>query len=322
MSPALNRHENFNVNVSVTEYEVNDSGLIVSTPDNGTNGNTATQNIFVSVEAVTDDAQLIFNTTAPLLPTNVDAVTYGGAGGNTAATVTIKEETSFIVNDMLAAQFADLDDTEIRSITITNRTGQDIVVNGSTLVNGASVTVNDNAGGAGQTGGIDSFPNITIGAAGDFSGDLNNIILTINAQDYDADGYYYDHDNNSGTPLEFAPANPATSGVPEADTNNNTVVLNLRVTPVAGDVAAGNVSTAEDTAVAFLQHVRVTDTGTGDERINTVSFTVPTDWKVLDASGITGFGTDFTAPSGNVTSGTYTITFINAALTELQREAI
>jgi hypothetical protein len=118
---------------------------------------------------------------------------------------------------------------------------------------------------------------------------LNNIILTINAQDYDADGYYYDHDNNSGTPLVFAPANPATLGVPEADTNNNTVVLNLRVTPVAGDVAARNVSTAEDTAVAFLQDVRVTDTRTGDERINTVSFTVPTDWKVI-APGITGSG--------------------------------
>ncbi|MDH1691523.1 DUF5801 domain-containing protein, partial [Acinetobacter junii] len=322
VSPALHRHENFNVNVSVTEYEVNDSGLIVSTPDNDTNGNTATQNIFVSVEAVTDDAQLIFNTAAAL-PTNVDAVTYGGAGGNTAATVTIKEERNFNVKDILIAQFADLDDTEIRSITITNTTGQNIVVNGSTLVNGASVTVNDNAGGAGQTGGIGSFPNIRIGAAGNFSGDLNNIILTINAQDYDADGYYHDHDNNSGTPLVFAPANPATLGVPEADThdadplvNNNTVVLNLRVTPVAGDVAAGNVSTAEDTAVAFLQHVRVTDTGTGDERINTVSFTVPTDWKVIAPAPSSGWST-----TGDGLTGIYTITFDNS-LTEAQREAV
>ncbi|WP_155756710.1 DUF5801 repeats-in-toxin domain-containing protein [Acinetobacter sp. CIP A162] len=322
VSPALHRHENFNVNVSVTEYEVNDSGLIVSTPDNGTNGNTATQNIFVSVEAVTDDAQLIFNTAAAL-PINVDAVTYGGAGGNTAATVTIKEETRFNVKDILSAQFADLDDTEIRSITITNTTGQNIVVNGSTLVNGASVTVNDNAGGAGQTGGIGSFPNIRIGAAGNFSGDLNNIILTINAQDYDADGYYHDHDNNSGTPLVFAPANPATLGVPEADThdadplvNNNTVVLNLRVTPVAGDVAAGNVSTAEDTAVAFLQHVRVTDTGTGDERINSVSFTVPTDWKVIAPAPSSGWST-----TGDGLTGIYTITFDNS-LTRAQREVV
>ncbi|WP_212749538.1 DUF5801 repeats-in-toxin domain-containing protein [Acinetobacter sp. CIP 102129] len=316
-SPALHRHENFNVAVSVTEYEVNDSGTIVSTPDNGTNGNTATQNIFVSVEAVTDDAQLIFNTTAAL-PTNVDAVTYVG---NTTATVTIKEETNFNVKDILIAQYADLDGTEVRSITITNTTGQDIVVNGSTLANGASVTVNA----TGQVSNISNFPNITIGAAGDFSGDLNNIILTINAQDYDADGYYHTHNHvdNSTIPLAFAAGSPTRDGVPEADTHdapptdNNTVVLNLRVTPVAGDVAAGDVSTAEDTAVAFLQNVRVTDTGTGDERIKSVSFTVPTDWKVIPPTASVGWST-----AGDGITGTYTITFADGVLTEAQRETI
>ncbi|MBL8281543.1 MAG: cadherin-like domain-containing protein, partial [Acinetobacter junii] len=325
VSPALNRHENFNVNVSVTEYEVNDSRVVVSTPDNGTNGRPNTETIFVSVEAVTDDAQLIFNTTAPL-PTNVDAVTYGGAGGNTAATVTIKEDRNFNVKDILIAQFADLDDTEVRSITITNTTGQNIVVNESTVLIGASVTINDMAGGDGQTGGIGSFPDIRIRAVNNFSGDLNNIILTINAQDYDADGYYYDHDNNSGTPLVFAPANPATLGVPEANTHNNTVVLNLRVTPVAGDVTARNVSTAEDTAVAFLQDVRVTDTRAGDERINSVSFVVPDNWKVIAPTGLTppldtGWSVIGDGLGDGIGSDTYTINF-DASLTEAQREAV
>ncbi|WP_324517653.1 calcium-binding protein [Acinetobacter parvus] len=226
------------------------------------------------------------------------------------ADVTIYEERYFNLKDIMNVSFDDLDGSEVRSITIGNPVGSGGTIridSGSGYVDvaeGTSITINARTGASGQTGDEASFPDIRIATPSNFSGDITNITITINALDTDSDGAI------CGAPIA------------EADLTDNSVILNLHIPPRAGDVAAGDVSTAEDTAVAFLQHVRVTDTGTGDERINTVSFTVPTDWKVLDASGITGFGTDFTAPSGNVTSGTYTITFINAALTELQREAI
>ncbi|MCI2810159.1 beta strand repeat-containing protein [Eoetvoesiella caeni] len=73
-------------------------------------------------------------------------------------------------------------------------------------------------------------------------------------------------------------------------------------------------TTPEDTAVAFLAGVAVTDTGTGGEVIDSVSFTVPTDWTVTAPTGMTGWS--------NTGSGSaYTITFDNT-LTEAQREAI
>src|SRR5690606_29166175 len=89
--PPVHSHENFTVGMSVTSYEVDDSG----NPLSGVPGATSSIDVNVRVQAVTDDAQLVFDTTATGGIDNVDAVTYGGTGGNTEARVTIKEDTAF-----------------------------------------------------------------------------------------------------------------------------------------------------------------------------------------------------------------------------------
>ena len=303
---AEDRHENFDVVVSVDSYEVNGSGnKLPDSQVSGTNGSNSQQTITVSVKAVTDDAELVFDSskTDPASITNVDAISYGGINGNTAATVTIKEDTSFKLNDILNAQFKDLDGSEVRSITIENTTGQPIVVNGQQVAAGSSIEIDAKAGADGQTGSITSFPDISIGAAGDFSGELNGIKITINAQDKDADGF--------GAPVSSVGGD----GTEESDKTNNSVNLNLSVTPVAGDVVAGDVATPEDTAVSFLKNVEVTDKGTGTEVINSVSFEVPVGWVV--ANSTVSNGASWTV---DLTGSTYTIEFTGG--TEADREAV
>ncbi|TBU74781.1 hypothetical protein DNJ99_23640 [Pseudomonas daroniae] len=298
-TPAEHHHENFTVGVSVTSYEVDDSGVKLVDVE----GATSTQTITVYVQAVTDDAQLLFDTSVTT-GTNIDGVSYTG---NTEATVTLKEDTDFNVKDILSASFQDLDGSEVRSITVTNNTGQAILVNGTQLAVGASRDIPAQTGSDGQTGDIASFPAINIGAVGDYSGDLNGIGIRINAQDKDADGF-------QGTPGNSG--NPP-NGVVEADTSNNSVILNLHITPVAGDVAAGNVTTEEDTAVAFLQHVQVTDTGTGTEVIDKVAFEIPSGWQVTEPTNNGGWSVSGDGSTGDP----YTITF-DGSLSEAQREAV
>ena len=289
--PPPDSHENFTVTGAVTSYEVDDNG----DPIPAAGSETTTAPVLVYVQAVTDDAALTFdNSKVPADVANVDALSFNG--GQTDADVTIKEDTAFVVNDILEAAFADLDGSEQRSITISNNSGAVILVNGTEVAAGADITVQDKNGINGQTGAIGSFPNITIGATADFSGDLENIGITINAQDKDSDGF---NAGNSGSTV---------NGVAEADTTNNTVTLNLHVTPVAGDVglvAGSNVTTPEDTAVAFMDDIEITDPGTGTEVITKATFEIPVGWEV-------------TAPPASAdwnvsTDGTnYTITAVGA----------
>ncbi|WP_218023807.1 hypothetical protein, partial [Halomonas halmophila] len=294
--PGENRHENFDVTASVTSYEVDDSG----NPLDGVDGATSETSVNVGVQAVTDDVELLFDTSVTDGITNVDDVSYGGDGGNTEATATIAEDTSFDLREMLSAQFEDLDGSEARSITIDNTTGSDILIDGSTLASGDSITI----GATGQTGDIASFPEIEIGAAADFSGDLNGIIATINADDFDDDGFEGDDSPRDG--------------VAEADLSNNSVELNLRVTPVADDVTVADSQTEEDTPVNFLSGVGVSDTGTGSEVIDSVAFEIPTDWEVTEATVNTG---GWNVSGDGSESDPYTIEF-NDSLSQTEREEV
>lgn len=308
--PAEHRSENIDVSVKAISYEVDDSFNIAVVNGTQVLGATSEATLKVWVQAVTDDVELVFDTTKTSGITNVDGVDYTS---NTEATVTLKEDTDFTINDILTATFEDLDGSEVRSITITNGSGQVILVDGTELAGGATREINANDGSAGQTGGLDSFPDISIGAIGDFSGDLDGIGITINAQDMDEDGY---NSSNAGTKVD---------GVAEDDQTNNSVTLNLRVTPVAGDVEAGDVETKEDTAVNFLKNVKVTDTGTenGTEVINSVSFEVPAGWEVTAPTNDDGWSVSGTG----AVSDPYTITFnddsgAGTVLDEIAREAV
>ncbi len=284
------RHENFNLNVRATSYEVDGTTGQILTGVYGSSINLGNQSddavgigarnsetIRVNVRAVTDNAVTTYDTvvisgTATLItaetgvtPTPPGASSYSVVRSNAdrTADVTIYEDRYFNGKDIMNVSFADLDGSEVRSITIGNPVGSGGTIridSGSgfvTVAEGGFVIINANPAAAGQTGTESSFPDIRIASGDNVSGDITNITITINALDTDSDGAI------CGEPIA------------EADLTDNSVILNLHIPPRAGDVAAGNVSTAEDTAVAFLQHVRVTDTGTGDERINTVSFIVP-----------------------------------------------
>src|SRR3546814_5975056 len=102
-----------------------------------------------------------------------------------------------------------------------------------------------------------------------------------------------------------------------------TCALPIYVNPVAGDVAAADVTTAEDTPVAFLAGVGVTDgggTGSGTEVIDSVSFEVPTDWVVTAPTSGAGWSVSGTGAAADP----YTITFDDSGtvLTEAQRESV
>ena len=283
---------NFEVTYSVISYEVDGTGAALP----GISGATSSDSVMVYVEAATDPAVLEFDTTADASSvSNADNIDFTGA---TEADVTLAADTAVNIADILEASFNDLDGSEVRSFTITNNTGSDIVVNGNTVADGASVDI----AAPGLSGDTTGFPAINIGGPADFSGDLEGITVTLNAQDYDADGYLSD-------------PTPGAAGQPEADTGDNSVTLNLHVTPVADDVQVGAATGDEDSAIAFLAGVSLTDTSTGaggTEVITGISFDVPPGWEVTAP-----------APWTNATAGqsgsTYTITFTGG--TEAEREA-
>ena len=293
--PPAESHANFTVTVSVTSYEVNDSGTKVS----GVNGATSTATVVVNVQAVTDGIDLKIS----------DGNSFVDTSSAAPVVQTIAEDTALNLTNLLKVTLAttgdnnttaDIDGSEQRWMTITGLPegttltvgGQPHTITATESSDGYRIDIPNNYNGVSP-----SLPSITVTPPKDFSGDINNIQITLHAQDQDSDGV----------------GNGPTTGTEITDS----VYLNLHVTPVAGDVAAGDVSTNEDTAVAFLQNVRVTDTGTGTEVITQVAFEIPTGWLVTAPSNNGGWSV-----SGDGSSGSpYTITFDNT-LNEVQREAI
>ena len=293
--PPAESHANFTVTVSVTSYEVNDSGTKVS----GVNGATSTATVVVNVQAVTDGIDLKIS----------DGNSFVDTSSAAPVVQTIAEDTALNLTNLLQVTLAttgdnnttaDIDGSEQRWMTITGLPegttltvgGQPHTITATESSDGYRIDIPNNYNGVSP-----SLPSITVTPPKDFSGDINNIQITLHAQDRDSDGV----------------GNGPTTGTEITDS----VYLNLHVTPVAGDVAAGDVTTNEDTAVAFLQNVRVTDTGTGTEVITQVAFEIPTGWLVTAPSNNGGWSV-----SGDGSSGSpYTITFDNT-LNEVQREAI
>jgi|GEM_PF-633285 len=293
--PPAESHANFTVTVSVTSYEVDDSGAKVF----GVNGETSTATVVVNVQAVTDDIDLKISDGTSFVDTNSTTPVIKEIAEDTALNLTNLLQVTLATGDD-GNSIADTDGSEQRWMTITGLpegttltvSGQPHTITATESSNGYRIDIPNNYNGVSP-----SLPSITVTPPKDFSGDINNIQITLHAQDRDSDGV----------------GNGPTTGTEITDS----VYLNLHVTPVAGDVAAGDVTTNEDTAVAFLQNVRVTDTGTGTEVITQVAFEIPTGWLVTAPSNNGGWSV-----SGDDSSGSpYTITFDNT-LNEVQREAI
>jgi hypothetical protein len=257
--PPEDRHENFTVQMTVSSFEVDGDGNVYEIDGVAVPGAESAISVEVQVQAVTDDIDLSFNGDTDANGDGTDDVTFDPGDPAKAATVTLAEDTQFDLRDILQATFvADWDGSERRWITIKNNTGYSIQIGGATLKSGEESNPIDATG----QGGIGDFPPILIGGVENFSGVLNGIEVILHAQDRDNDG-----PNAVGTEL------------------TSSVTLNLRVTPVAGDVAftQPTVTTLEDTAVAFLQNLKVTDAsppgeGGGNEVITKVAFTLPAGW--------------------------------------------
>ena len=236
-------------------------------------------------------------TSTQAIDVDVQAVTDGATLTTSQTSLSFAEDSSVDLSGLLTAARADtegngstdMDGSERYSYTVSGLpTGTVVTINGMDYTAGASGSVTST-----ETSSFTAAPSLIITPPSDFSGDLNMVTITLSTRDTDTD--------STGTPAMLT----------------SSVTLDLHVTPVAGDVTASSVATAEDTAVAFLAGVAVTDTGsgaTGSEVIDSISFEVPAGWTVAAPTASTGWSYDLTGT-------TATISF-DDTLNEAAREAI
>ena len=164
--PVAHSATNFTVTMSVTSYEVDNTGA----PLSGIPGAASSLGVAVDVRAVTDPIDLRIN------------------GGNGPHSVTINEDAALNLTSLLSASFQDLDGSERRDIIISNPLGNGtIFVNGNAVAAGSSYTIAWNAAGNNLETSQAGFPAISITTAANFSGDLNGITVTLSARDNDSD---------------------------------------------------------------------------------------------------------------------------------------
>jgi len=314
--PPPDSNVNFTVTMSVTEYEVDGSGNQKTVGAALVPGVTKTVNDVITVKAVTDRVDLQWKTTAPdtttdpshpdsfvdPLPTRTLDTEDRDYMYTTLEDGTlnkwIAEDSTFNLKSLLEYTAVDPLDTnntvlgnpaentragdtsETRQIVLSNLP-VGAVVNGTTIdaTGTISILLAD-----GKT-----LPDITMTPPKDFSGDLKDIKVTLTTIDTESVA--------------------AESGliVQEEDY----VMLNLYVKPVADDIVSPDVSTPEDTSVKFMLGLVPTDTSTdpligGEEVITGITIkALPAGWKLYDENGVlltTGTGADYTVASGDVTT--------------------
>ncbi|MFG6179464.1 DUF5801 repeats-in-toxin domain-containing protein [Halomonas sp. THAF12] len=269
VNPIAQSHENFTIDVSVTSYEVDDSG----NPLSGVPGAESTAQVDVGVQAVTDDVDLTID------------------GSDAPYTATVDEDSSLDLGNLLGAGFEDLDGSEERWLEISDvPEGTSVTVNGSTITAGSDgiiVIPSSDLGGFGAGTSTEIPSSLTLTPPADFSGDLDGITVTLKAQDHDDD------------------AGDAEGGVKE-----DSVTLNIDTLPVADKPADISAEGPEDSEIAFLADLDVSDTD-GSETITAIGIdSVPDGWVIKDGDGTvlhTGNGSGgFTIDPNDVADGSYT----------------
>ncbi|WP_343076105.1 VCBS domain-containing protein [Halomonas elongata] len=242
-------------------------------PLGGVPGAESTSQVDVGVQAVTDDVDLTID------------------GSDDPYTATIDEDSSLDLGNLLGASFEDLDGSEERSLEIGGvPEGTSITVNGNTITAGGDGTIVIPASDLGDFGAGTSTEipaSLALTPPADFSGDLDGITVTLKARDHDSD-----------------------AGDDDGAVKDDSVTLNIDTAPVADQPADISAEGPEDTDIAFLADLAVSDTD-GSESITAIGIdTVPDGWVIKDGDGNvvhTGNGTDgFTIPEGDVTDGSYT----------------
>jgi len=246
-------------------------------------GKTGSTTVDVKVHAVTDPIEL-----------KID--------GKDSHDLTVKEDSSYNLTPLLKVSLdtgadgntqADVDGSEHRWLEVTGlpvgSTVNGTLITSTTQVVKVEITSKD----------ASSLPDIIVTPPKDFSGDITGITVTLKAQDLDPNGA-----QENGVVL------------------SDSVTLNLHVEPVAGDVVVTHPQAiAEDTEVAFLAGVRVTDSGTagGTEVITKVQFELPQEWTLSGqpAAGTAGDAV-WTVTGSGTTADPYVIEF--TAGSEANRE--
>jgi VCBS repeat-containing protein len=160
IQPSVDSHENISVSVSVSSYEVNSGGSIIS----GITGATTTETVTIDVQAVTDSVSLTYT------------------DNTTAKSITIDEDTSFDLSALLTESFGDSSDLsetftyELSSVPV----GSIVTIDGTPETVTASGIVSVSFTGA-------TTPTISIAPPKDFSGGITGISITLKALDSDSD---------------------------------------------------------------------------------------------------------------------------------------
>ncbi|MBY5985212.1 hypothetical protein KUW18_14035 [Halomonas sp. DP5Y7-2] len=274
--PAEHDGGNLSLTLEATSFEVDIAGV----PLEGVAGATTSVNVDVGVKSVTDAVTLTFD------------------DGTDHREFTIDEDGSLGLSARLKAAFGDLDGSEVRTLLIQGLPPGSVVV----VDDSRRITVGDGTGGnsgevsiaaPGLSSAIGGFPSISVTPPPDFSGVIEDVIVTLVGQDTDADG-------------------PAGAIAQQQDS----VSLDLVVLPVV-DTPALAASGIEDQAFAFLSGLRLGDNDGSDaggsitsESITSIRLTsVPSGWKIFDAQGVvvhTGNGVDgFSLPTTDVENGDF-----------------
>lgn len=271
--PAEHDGGNLSLTLAATSFEVDDAGA----PLAGVAGATTSVKVDVGVKSVTDGVTLTFD------------------DGTDHREFTIDEDGSLDLSARLKAAFGDLDGSEVRALLIQGLPPGSVVV----VDDSRRITVGDGTGGnsgevsitaPGLSSAIGGFPSISVTPPPDFSGVIEDVIVTLVGQDTDADG-------------------PAGAIAQQQDS----VSLDLVVLPVV-DTPTLAASGIEDQAFAFLSGLRLGDNDGSDaggsissESITSIRLTsLPSGWKIFDARGVlvhTGNGVDgFSLPATDVES--------------------
>ncbi|MEZ5742539.1 MAG: VCBS domain-containing protein, partial [Sphingomonadaceae bacterium] len=270
-TPSAESGQDFTITVSATSYEVDSAGTIIPTVAGASN----TQTVDIDVQAITDGASL-----------TIDGGPSATLSGDEDTAIDIAGHLATALGDTDANPGTDSDGSETYWYSVTGLpVGTEVNFGGTTTTVTSTSQVISSAPSTSP-----AAPIFTITPPGDFSGDIDNVTVTLNSQDTDGD--------SAGS----------------IATLTSSVTLDLRVDPVAGDVRRSNSSTQEDQAVDFLSGVRVVDNGTGNEVIDSVGFTAPAGWTVTEPTAMAGW-------TNTGTGSDYLIEF-DSGLTEAQREAI
>jgi VCBS repeat-containing protein len=288
VTPAPERHENLQLEVEVSSYEVDDTGK----PLAGVAGESATQTIDIAVLAVTDEPELALS----------------------GDTKTVKEDAVLTLTNDLTATFDDIDGSEQFWYSVTG------------LPEGTVVTINGQPYTAGEGGSISSAahkitvdaatkqPSFTIKTPDDYSGSSPTVKITLHVQDRD-------NDSTGHTPTEQTKDVTFTLDVlPQAgdvqagdvETDEDTAVRFLQ------HVEVTDKGTTHGTEV--IDSVSFTVPTEGNTADSTWVVNAPTQDPTAAEDGYTIIG--------NGTSGTYTIVFNNddsgsdKVLSQVEREAV